>query len=413
MDRNRRQRIKKYVCLYAVFACLFLAFLSVLSHDEMSRERYRMLTLLAGHPELEAELISLWEKPEHADVDVNEKELLNAIDTVQNRYGYDLEKNHIKKRYVCFGGAGLFAGLVFAVCAAYFESRREKRGSDSAEMLRGLQEYVNELQKGNFPGIPDYGRASGEWMKLWESVRELGVYFGNLKLRLLQEEESTKRLITDISHQLKTPLASLRMSHELVMSGTVTEEEKQEFEAQEKKEIEKLELLLNELVNLSRLEKHVIELHPVPAGIRETITEAVSRVYMRAREKEIELQAELERDMLVCHDVKWTVEALINVLDNAVKYSDNGACVTIRAHALVKHVLIEIEDEGMGIRPDELANIYQRFYRGSEAKQKVKEGAGVGLYLSRLIFERQGGTISAKRVAEKGTVFRMTLPLVK
>ncbi len=200
------------------------------------------------------------------------------------------------------------------------------------------------------------------------------------------------------------------MSYELITGGAVTDDEQREFQAQGEKEMQKLEELLDELVNLSRLETHMIAIKPVFASLKETITEAVGQIYMKARQKDIAVCVEMEADFTVCHDVKWTAEALANVLENAVKYSEAHTAVTVRVMPLTKNVLIEVEDEGMGIAKEELAQIYQRFYRGSRAKETVKEGAGVGLYLTRMILERQGGTISAKRKAERGTVFKITLP---
>ncbi len=164
------------------------------------------------------------------------------------------------------------------------------------------------------------------------------------------------------------------------------------------------------MVNLSRLEAHMIQLRPVPASLKKTLTEAVSQVYMKAKNKNIEIQADMEEDHVICHDTKWTEEAFVNILDNAVKYSRELTTVTVRVRPLIRNVLIEVVDEGIGIRREELPKIYQRFYRGDDAAKMAKEGAGVGLYLARMILERQGGTISAKQNAGGGTVFRVTLP---
>lgn len=412
MDRKRHQGIMRYVSAYFLFSCLFLLFLCFLARYETVREQRQMLSLLVKHPELEAEIIGLWGKSQDSPLykEVSETELFTARDIVQTRYGFDLGKISSKRIYFVFGAIALIVSAALTGCIACIEFRRNKRGADSREMLSGLQEYLSALQKGSFCQIPEYGNASESWMKVWESARELGIYFESLKKRLEEEEENTKALITDISHQLKTPLASLQMSYELVVSENITEEERKEFQEQELKEIRKLKLLLNELVNLSRLEKGMIEIKPVPASLKNTITEAVSQIYMKALDKEIELLVEMEEDFTLLHDVKWTTEALVNVLDNAVKYSKRRTSVTLRVRSLVKHVLIEVIDEGMGIKSDELVKIYQRFYRGREAREVEKEGAGVGLYLSRMILERQGGTISAKRGNEKGTVFCITLP---
>ena len=190
----------------------------------------------------------------------------------------------------------------------------------------------------------------------------------------------------------------------------LTSKERLEFHEQEEREIEKLEILLKELVNLSRLETRMIQIQPVPASLKKTVAGAVSQIYMKARNKNIELQVEMEEDMEICHDRKWTEEALVNVLDNGVKYSGEHTKVTVRVKKLVRNVLIEIEDEGIGIQKEELFRIYHRFYRGDRAKKMAEEGAGVGLYLARMILERQGGTISAKTKPEKGAVLRITLP---
>ncbi len=153
----------------------------------------------------------------------------------------------------------------------------------------------------------------------------------------------------------------------------------------------------------------MIQISPVPASLKKTIAGAVGQVYMKARNKDIEIQAEIEEDLTVSHDVKWTEEAMVNILDNAVKYSREDTVVTVRMKPLVRNVLVEIEDQGIGIRKEELTKIYQRFYRGSDAAKIEKDGVGVGLYLARMILERQGGTISAKQ-KKGGTIFRITLP---
>lgn len=230
-----------------------------------------------------------------------------------------------------------------------------------------------------------------------------------LRDRLKQEENATKALITDISHQLKTPLASLKLSFEMTQEDGISEEERKEFIEKEKEEIDKLEVLLSELVNLSRLESRMIQLHPERTELRDTISDAVNRVYVKARAKDIEMELEDEESISVLHDARWTAEALVNILDNAVKYSGEHTRILIRVSSQPNLVLIEVEDEGIGIANEELNRIFQRFYRGKEAKRMTPEGAGVGLYLTRWIIEEQGGTVTAKR-KKKGTIMRLTLP---
>ncbi len=247
--------------------------------------------------------------------------------------------------------------------------------------------------------------------RISELCKYLSYYFSDLIERMKSEEESTKSLITDISHQLKTPLSALRVSYELSLTSSLTSTEREEFLANVEYEIEKLEIFLGELMNLSKLESHMIQIEQKPLGVKETITQAVSQVFMKAYEKNIEIQSDIEEDVMLMHDRKWTVEALANIIDNAVKYSYENTNIIVRTEKLVSNILIEIEDEGIGIKSKDIHNIYKRFYRGEEAEKMADDGVGVGLYLARRIIEEQGGTITAKRKHRQGTIFKITLPL--
>lgn len=408
MDRNRRKEVRKYVAAYLLFFVLFSAFMFILGKYEIGKNQQKMFVLMKEHPELEAEIIALWEKPNlGAFGDIRGTEMEKMIEILEDKYGYANEDIFSETSWWVFWGIGVAAG-------AAADCLNCKKLKDSRENLRVLYEHLEQLRRGEFGNVPDYeGDHEGnskEWAKIWESLRELGVYFEGLKRTLKEEENSTKALITDISHQLKTPLASLRMSYELAVGDQLTQEERREFKEQEKQEIEKLETLLKELVDLSRLETHMIRLNPSKESLKKTIAGAVSQVYMKARNKDMEIQVDMEADMEIFHDRKWTEEALVNVLDNSVKYSGEHTNITVRVTPLAMNVLIEVEDEGIGIRTEELYQIYQRFYRGEDAKKTEEEGAGVGLYLARMILERQGGAIYAKQKAPKGTVFRITLP---
>lgn len=413
MDRKSNKTVKRYFGICLAFMLFFSVFMYVLERYEIAVNRQHMLELMANHPQLETDIIVVWEGNQdyrrfhEIPSDVMEEN----IRIMEEKYGYKLDRIAIGNTLRIFWGTGMLTGILLISLLGYLEWKKGNSRVDTAGKHRELYECLIRFREGDFGEVPEYAEESEEWMKLCETLRELGAYFAGLKQQLAEEENSTKALITDISHQLKTPLASLRMSHELVLGNQLSEEEKREFQRQEEKEIRKLEILLDELVNLSRLEAGMIQIKPVPGSFKKTITAAVSQNYMKARNKNIDIQVEMEGDLDIRHDAKWTEEAIANVLDNAVKYSGEHTTVTVRVMPLINNVLVEIEDEGMGIGAEELSRIYKRFYRGEQARQKVGEGAGVGLSLSRSILECQGGTIMAKRKLDKGTVFKITLPL--
>lgn len=312
-------------------------------------------------------------------------------------------------------GGCVMVTFAIAWCMSFLLGRKvkEKEIQNLNKERDFIYDLLKQYRKGDFETkVIDMDDKDISYRRTRELLSELGDYFQSLKEKLAEEENSTKMLITDISHQLKTPLASLKMSYELSKTTNLTEEERREFFEAEECEIQKLESLLEELVKLSRLESNMIQIKSEKGRIKEVITDAVTQVFMKAHAKDIEIDVQLSDERIeVLYDRKWTVEALANIIDNAIKYSGEGTVIQIRIRSLTTNVLIEVEDEGIGIPEEELHKIFKRFYRGRKAEKYAKDGAGVGLYLARNIIEWQGGTIVAKRKMNKGSIFKITLLL--
>lgn len=232
---------------------------------------------------------------------------------------------------------------------------------------------------------------------------------------LAQEQDHTKTLVTDISHQLKTPVSALKSCFAMCMEAD-TETERVDFLERCALQMNRLESLVTALVNISRLETFLITLHPEETLLSDILTNAVNTVYEKALQKNIAIEVQDSggediASLSLRLDRKWTAEAIANILDNAVKYSPAGSTVTLRLHRLYSYVRIEIEDAGVGIPKEECNQIFQRFYRGSHPTVKQSEGSGVGLYLSRRIIEEQNGTVMVTPAAKQGSIFVVQLPL--
>jgi len=221
------------------------------------------------------------------------------------------------------------------------------------------------------------------------------------------EKMTVQGFISDMSHQMKTPLAGIAMYTELLLEGNLTAEDSQEFLSRVKISADKLQWMTDSLIKLSRLEAGAIALVPMLAGVRQTISEAITLVLAEADRRNIKIEVAKFEDVQLHHDRKWTVEALVNILDNAVKYSKDGGEIAIRVEALQQYTKIIIADNGIGIPKSEWNKIFTRFYRGKNVKDK--EGVGLGLYLARVIMESQDGYVLVDSAPGQGSTFSLFL----
>lgn len=270
---------------------------------------------------------------------------------------------------------------------------RESSGEDREKVRVSFQK--EESRKQFF--IHENKKTDEEMERLWMELASLKDSLTLLRRQSKLEKEETKTLVTDISHQLKTPVAALKTSFEILQSDHLEKEERQEFLERCSIQILRLEELVGALVNISRMETGMIEIKREYKNIFDTILLAVSRIYPKAEEKQIEIELEAEealQQMKLSHDEKWLCEAFLSVLENAVKYSKEGSKITIRMIKMTVFLRIEMEDEGIGIPKSEWNRIFRRFYRGASREVQETAGSGVGLYLAREIVTRHHGTLT-------------------
>lgn len=221
------------------------------------------------------------------------------------------------------------------------------------------------------------------------------------------ERDQVMALISDLSHQLKTPLANIIMNTELLQDTSLDEECRTEFLARTRDQAEKLQWLMANLLKASRLENGMIRFEAGYTGIRGTIARAVSAVFAQASAKRLELVTTEFKDIRLWHNPKWTAEAMTNILENAVKYSPEGSSIKIILEELEIYAKVTIADEGIGIPEKEYNLIFQRFYRGKAVEQQ--EGSGLGLYLAQLILKREKGYITVSSKEGAGSRFSLFL----
>lgn len=223
----------------------------------------------------------------------------------------------------------------------------------------------------------------------------------------IRDKEEIQEIISDISHQIKTPIASVKLYTGILQQHDLTEEKRCGFLDLMAAQIDKLDFLIRSMIEMSRLETGIVKLSASEENVYHTIMLAMNGVLARAEEKKIELSVDCEEHLSAKHDAKWTAEALMNILDNAVKYTMPGGSVTVTARPWQFYVRVDITDTGIGIAQEHENDVFKRFYRASEVSQE--EGVGLGLYLAQSIVVRQQGYISMKSKPGEGTTFSVYL----
>ena len=217
-----------------------------------------------------------------------------------------------------------------------------------------------------------------------------------------------QELISDISHQVKTPIANLQMVNATLLEQPMAEEKRQEFLQASSGQLEKLDFLMQAMIKTSRLETGVISLDRKTQPVYDTLAAALGGILLNAEKKTIQVSVDCPADILLAHDRKWTSEALFNILDNAVKYTPAGGAIRVSVQSWELYVKIDIADSGKGIAESRQGMIFKRFYREEEVHDV--EGIGIGLYLAREIITMQGGYIKVTSTVGSGSTFSVFLP---
>ena len=220
-----------------------------------------------------------------------------------------------------------------------------------------------------------------------------------------QERDVIKSLLSNISHQIRTPLANITLYAGLLkddLNGMSSFRLADKIE----KNAEKLEFFMKELLKSSYAEQEIISVNPKIIESDKIIKKSCQSVELDAMKKNIRIRSE-NNDYKVFADSKWTEEVFTNIIENAIKYSPNNTEITIKSILYESFVCVRIIDNGIGIPEQEQGKVFQRFYRGTNVTDK--QGFGIGLYLAREVLRKQQGYIKIKSKLNKGTTVEVFL----
>jgi len=303
---------------------------------------------------------------------------------------------------IIYGGFALTTALLLwgAVFLRLLQRKLSEFTSDLCRTLDGMMNG-NEKPEINLEEESLLARISHRLERLYHTMQE------NRK-KLESEKTELQTLVSDISHQTKTPIANLKMINETMLGHSMPEERQKEFLIAAGSQLDKLDFMIQALVKTSRLETGLIVLEKKSSPIYETIVAAVNGVLTVLEKKEIGLAVDCSEELCIAHDSRWTAEALFNLLDNAVKYTPMNGNIRIVVQEWEMYVKLDVIDTGKGIPESEQAAIFKRFYREDTVREV--EGIGIGLYLVREIITKQGGYVKVKSEISKGSIFSVLLP---
>ncbi len=225
------------------------------------------------------------------------------------------------------------------------------------------------------------------------------------KNNIIDERDKIKELISDISHQTKTPISNILLFAQIL--------DEQELDDNSRKYVQsiieqsnKLDFLIRSLIKTSRLETGIISLHMECNNCMSMLATVYKQILPKAENKGIILNFN-KTDAVAIFDLKWTTEALYNIVDNAVKYTPESGRIDVEVIKYEFFVVIKVSDNGIGIKENEVAQIFGRFYRAPDVRDK--DGVGLGLYLARKIVSDEGGYIKVKSKPGAGSVFYIYL----
>ena len=297
----------------------------------------------------------------------------------------------------------------------WFRTHFRKRGLGVT--YKRLNQMIDEAMAGTF-SENDYeetelSKLEVKWKRFLTSAK-----LSNQKVE--EERKKIKELVSDISHQTKTPLANILLYSRLLEEQKL-DDTSQTLVSEIVKQSEKLEFLIQSLVKTSRLESGTFQLNPKRQEVYPMLYEIAEQAKEKAKKKKMQIVLpELEKDrendfekqekekIKAVYDKKWTAEALYNILDNGVKYGNEGSTIEISVQEYEMFVCITVCNEGEEILEQEIPLIFQRFYRGKNVGEE--EGVGIGLYLARQIIQEQGGYIKVTSKGDGRVRFSVYLP---
>ena len=354
-----------------------------------------------------ASLVNLLDK-EYPDIDRNELiSILNSDDKVSedifSRYGIDIQNESIIiENDRLFSGFIivyniLFIGLALSIILLYL-----KHEKDQNKEIKKIARCIEEINKKNY-SINIDENSEDELSILKNELYKITIMLKEDAENSKKDKLKLKDSLSDISHQLKTPLTSINIMLDNILDNPdMDSNTKEKFIQNIKREITNISSLVGEILKLSKFDASVIKFEKEQVFINDLVEGAISNVEMMAELKNINIEVNNQDNIKLVCDAKWQIEAITNILKNCIEHSKDDSTITIDIDSNKIYKQITIKDNGEGIDEKDLPHIFERFYKG---KNSSKDSVGIGLALAKTIIEKDNGSINVDSKKGKQTTF--------
>lgn len=392
--------LKKMCITSCIVIIIFLITLSILIYKQYKTYTYNFNQKIAGI------IDDVLEK--YPDIEKREiVEILNSSDKTNNEilreYGIELDKDSVIlenntdfQKFIIIDVSTLIL-FILILSIIFF-----KYNHSESKKINEITKYIEEINRGNYK-LNIEENTEDELSILKNELYKITIMLKEVAENSQKDKTTLKDSLSDISHQIKTPITSILIMLDNILSDeNMPEDIKKDFIKDIKREIINIKFLVESILKLSKIDSNSIKFIKKEVFIKDIINEAVKNVSMLSELKNIEIIVSGDDSIKTICDLKWQVEAITNILKNCIEHSYENRKIYINYNQNNMYTELKIEDNGTGIDAKDLPHIFERFYKG---KNSSSDSVGIGLALSKSIIESNNGYIQVDSELNKGTTF--------